>query len=109
MGLVRNWLAKLTTHGGVHSGIENTPRAIWVYLRCDRCGELISLRIRKSSEIQRDEGVGQNYDMFVNKTVVGNKCFNRMQLRLEFDKSYRVVNKHLSGASFVPKAMFKGA
>ena len=103
-------LGRLTPQAEKMPGVENTRDAVWVYLKCDKCQELISLRIRKSSEIQRDEGGGgKSYDMFVNKTVVGSKCFNRMDLRLEFDKAYRVVNSELSGGSFVPKEEFEGA
>jgi hypothetical protein len=86
-----------------------TKDAVWVYLTCDRCGEKLALRLRKSSEIQREEAGSRDYQMFINKTVVGNDCFNRMQLRLEFDGMYRVVNKQLQNGTFITKSEYESS
>ena len=32
-------------------------QALWIYLECENCGEHIKLRLRKTSEIQRREGL----------------------------------------------------
>ncbi len=109
MGCFARLLQKFAPPAEDQTGVESTRDAVWVYLKCDKCGEPISLRIRKSSEIQRDESGGKTYDMFVNKIVVGSKCFNRMELRLEFDKAYRVVNRELKGGSFISKEEYEGA
>ena len=90
-------------------GIEVTRDAVWVYVQCSKCGEKIALRLRKSSEIQREETGNRGYQMFINKTVVGNKCFNRMQLRLEFDGAYRVVNKRLDSGTFITKEEYENS
>ena len=79
------------------AGSRGYQGCVWVYVQCSKCGEKLALRLRKSSEIQREEAGSQGYQMFINKTIVGNRCFNRMQ-RLEFDGAYRVVNKQLESA-----------
>ena len=109
MGFIARLMQKLVPPAQGQTGIETTRDAVWVYLKCDKCGEKLSLRLRKSSEIQRDEAGGNGYQMFVNKTVVGSKCFNRMQLRLEFDSVYRVVNKQLENGTFITKDEYEGA
>mgnify|MGYP007130807802 CR=1 FL=1 len=80
-----------------------------MYLQCDKCGERLALRLRKSSEIQREDDGSHDYQMFINKTVIGNDCFNRMQLRLEFDGMYRVVNKQLENGTFITKDEYEDA
>jgi hypothetical protein len=86
------------------SATSNNPesKAIWVYLKCSKCGEPIALRIRKTDEIQRDyDGNDSNY--FVQKLVVGNKCYNRIPLRLDLDSSYKIKNKTIQGGIFITK------
>lgn len=105
MGFLEKLLNKLkgpSSSPGEES-IHVTKDAVWVYLKCDRCGEKLALRLRKSSEIQREEAGTQDYQMFINKTVIGNECFNRMQLRLEFDGMYKVMNKRLQNGTFISK------
>ncbi|NLK09154.1 MAG: hypothetical protein GX316_10750 [Firmicutes bacterium] len=109
MSFFARLLEMFTPSSPSQPGIVNTRDAVLVHLRCDECDELISLRIRKSSEIQREVDRGKGYDMYVNKTVVGNNCFNRMQLCLEFDQAYRVVNQELTGGSFTCKDRHEGA
>ena len=103
--LVNKFISPAPT--AAQSGIQVTKDAVWVYLQCDKCGEKLALRLRKSSEIQREEAGSHDYQMFINKTVIGNKCFNRMQLRLEFDGMYRVVNKQLENGTFITKDQYE--
>lgn len=82
--------------GATHPGIVDVGEAIVVQLMCDRCQEVLSVRLRKSSDIQR------NYDdsgpeFFVRKTVVGQKCFSRIELELEMDAKYRPITVEVQG------------
>ena len=101
---------KLSSAGQAPSqpGLEVAKDAVWGYIKCDKCGEKLALRLRKSSEIQREEA-GRGYQMFINKTVIGNQCFNRMHLRLEFDGAYRVVNKQLQAGTFITKEEYENS
>ncbi|NMB45133.1 MAG: hypothetical protein GX998_01855 [Firmicutes bacterium] len=108
MGLLAKLVSKFISPGSTQQpGIRVTKDAVWVYVQCDKCGEKLALRLRKSSEIQREEAGNHDYQMFINKTVMGNNCFNRMQLRLEFDGMYRVTNKWLENGSFITKEKYE--
>lgn len=108
MGWLAGLLRKLTPGAKQkQTDVHVTKDAVWVYLQCEKCGEKLALRLRKSSEIQREEGQAA-YQMFINKTVIGNKCFNRMQLRLEFDGMYRVINRQLKNGKFITKEEYEG-
>ena len=109
LGLLSRLVNKLTSAAQTPRNRIVTRDAVWVYVQCSKCGEKIALRLRKSSEIQREETGNRGYQMFINKTVVGNKCFNRMQLRLEFDGAYRVVNKRLDSGTFITKEEYENS
>ena len=111
LGLLAKLMGKLTSAAQTprQPGVEVTRDAVWVYVQCNKCGEKLALRLRKSSEIQREEAGGQGYQMFINKTIVGNRCFNQMQLRLEFDGAYRVVNKQLESGTFITKEEYENS
>ena len=111
MGLLARLMNKFTSAAQTpkQPGVEVTKDAVWVYVQCSKCGEKLALRLRKSSEIQREEAGNLGYQMFINKAVVGNKCFNRMQLRLEFDGEYRVVNKQLESGTFITKEEYENS
>jgi hypothetical protein len=73
------------------------PNEVPIYLRCGRCGATVLLRLRKTSEIQRnyDPENHPNCEFYVRKVVTdGNsRCPNRMDVTIEFDERYRVVRK----------------
>lgn len=82
--------------GATQPGITDVGEAILVELMCDRCHEVLSVRLRKSSDIQRNYD-GSGPEFYVRKTVVGNKCFNRIELELEMDARYRPVATRVQG------------
>lgn len=98
--LLRNMLARLFQLGRPNSMATNDSRILNIYVKCHKCGEQIHLRIRKTDEIQRDMD-GNTYSYYLQKTVIGNKCYNRILLRLEFDESYRLLDAHITGGDLV--------
>ncbi len=74
-------------------------QGLFVYIRCDRCGEVVPLRLRKTDEMARSEEEG--YDYFVQKIVMGTQCFARMDTRLEFDRRHEIVNSSIQGGSLI--------
>lgn len=83
-------------HPGAHPGIVDVGDAIVVQVACNRCHEVLSVRLRKSSDIQRNyDDTGPAY--FVRKIVVGQRCFNRIELELEMDARYRPIDVRVQG------------
>lgn len=103
------WLKKLTKGllgggapkaKGESGALKDVGDAIVASVECDRCGERIDVRLRKSSDIPRG-AEGDPFEFFVQKTVVGTKCFNRIDLRLEMDARYRLVRCDAKGGRLI--------
>ena len=79
------------------SGQEGA-REYWVYVRCNRCGELIKTRIDLQNHLsQNDEG-----GYVVNKTLVGNqRCFERIEVTLYFNARRELVDQSISRGEFI--------
>lgn len=93
-------------------------QALRAYVRCQACGEPISVRIRLTDEVGRaDEGAP--YTFFVQKTVIGSgrrparshrpPCFRPIELRLEMDARYRVTGGQLQGGSWLTRDQYEKA
>ncbi|NPV81240.1 MAG: hypothetical protein HPY52_13375 [Firmicutes bacterium] len=88
--------------------VANDRNAVWIYVKCKKCGEIVPLRLRKTDEIQRDcDNVcsAPGAVFFVHKEVMGKstKCFNRMDLFVEFDCAYRVVGANITNGELVSR------
>lgn len=79
--------------------------ALWVYVRCHRCGEKIKTRIDLSHDLTpnySDEGGIANY--FLRKVLVGSKgCFEPIEVELTFDAQRRVSSRAITGGQFISK------
>jgi len=82
------------------SGAQISANEIPIYVKCGRCGQKVLLRLRKTSEIQRnfDRENHPNCEFYVKKVVSdsNSRCPNRMQIEIEFDDRYRVVKKQIT-------------
>ena len=79
---------------------------MWVSVKCQRCGEIISTRIDLRNELSVEfEGDGPP-TYFCRKEVMGDKglCFQRIQIELTFDAKRNLIQREISGGSFVDKA-----
>jgi hypothetical protein len=70
----------------------------WLYVRCDRCGEVIRTRI----DLRRDLNPGDEGGFIVRKTLVGNRtCFERIEATLIFDDQRRVIDHEIDRGELV--------
>ncbi len=83
---------------------RKTPSAQMVKVRCNRCGEVISARINLGNDLSRtDDGNG----FVARKTLMGNgenRCFQRVEITLFFDGKYNVIDREISGGTFVDES-----
>ena len=80
----------------------------WEYVRCDRCGEEIPVRVDLRNELtsQYDGGEGA---LYVRKGVVGSgksRCFQMIEVELFFDSNRRLVSRYISGGQFISREEF---
>ena len=78
---------------------READNALWLHVQCDRCGEVIDLRIDRRYDLASnllDPGeAGPAYT--VHKDVVGDRCFRRISVTLGFDRRMNIVEQHIQG------------
>ncbi len=85
-------------------GGERDGSGYYIYVRCHRCGEVIKTRIDLRNDLSpREEGV-----FMVNKTLVGSqRCFERVEVTLTFDKDRRLQERQILRGDFITAEEFE--
>jgi hypothetical protein len=93
------WLKRLFSGGGRRA----PDTALWIYVRCRRCGEAIRLRLDRrydvASEWRTPGEPGSAYTM--HKDIVGNRCFQRIAVDIGFDARMQIVEHHITGGDLL--------
>jgi len=73
--------------------------ALWVYVRCKRCGEVIKTRIDLRNSLSMADGGGY----VVNKTLSGGGqlCFQRIEVTLHFNENRQMVDREITFGDFI--------
>ena len=89
------WLRRLFSR----SPGREADNALWLHVHCDRCGEVIDVRVDRRYDLASnllDAGEeGPAYT--VHKDVVGDQCFRRISVTLGFDRRFNIVEQHIQG------------
>ena len=88
------------------AGGDDAP-ALWVYVRCKRCGEAIKTRIDLRNNLSlTDEG-----GYVVNKTLIGGaqRCFQRIEVTLHFDQDRNLVDREIHFGEFITAEDYEAA
>jgi hypothetical protein len=78
--------------------------AIYIFARCDKCKQIIRGRIDTRNELGRSDG-----GFIWRKELMGsgkNRCFNRIEVILEFDDQRKITEQRIYGGKFVTKAEY---
>jgi len=98
------WLARLFSRRSRQAG----PAALWIYVRCRRCGETIHVRADRRYDLvseMRDPGEsGPAYTM--HKDIVGARCFQRIAVDLAFDGRLQIIDRGITGGDFLTEAEY---
>jgi hypothetical protein len=68
-------------------------------VKCKRCGEIIEGRVDLDNDLSlNDEGNGY----IVHKGLIGsNRCFQQIEVELNFDSARQLTEKNITGGEFV--------
>ena len=84
--------------------------ALWVYVRCDKCGEVLKARVDLRNDLSPEysaEGRAASY--FSRKVLIGSQgCFEPIEVRLTFDPQRRVSSREITGGQFVNREEYEG-
>jgi hypothetical protein len=87
---------------GLGEGGEGRPRdakGLYYYVRCDRCGEVIQVRLDRNNDLSILDY--QPMTFFARKVIIGTRCFNRMEAEFTYDRDRKLIEKKVSGGQFV--------
>ncbi|MGE3911796.1 MAG: hypothetical protein AB7K36_20735 [Chloroflexota bacterium] len=109
MGLVDALKSIFGLGGGTGSSVD---RGVYVYVQCNRCKDVVRVRINMSSEVSEiSDEPGDDEDLagtsssgaryVVSKGVVDSKCFRPMKLRVLFDGRKRQIEHLVDGGTMV--------
>jgi len=83
--------------------------ALWLYVRCSRCGEAIQVRVDRRYDLAsewRDPGEpGPAYTM--HKEIVGNACFQRISVDVGFDAGLKIAEQRIRGGEFLTEEAYQ--
>lgn len=76
-----------------------------VEVKCSRCGEVVAGRINLSNDLSYEDdetGEGAATTLAVRKVLVGSgRCFQPLEVTMRFDTGRRVLEKRVTGGTFV--------
>jgi hypothetical protein len=72
-------------------------------VKCNKCGEEITVRARRDSDISRvnEEEEQEGAEYFVRKEILGTKCNNLIYIEIFFGPGFNVISKGITGGKFV--------
>ncbi|MFO8082143.1 MAG: hypothetical protein R6V07_17830 [Armatimonadota bacterium] len=85
-----------------------SARSFTMTVRCERCGEVIPVRIDRDHELQamyaEDAEEGDQPLMYVlRKELVGEGCQNIIRFTVRFDCDHGLIDTEITGGEFVEK------
>ena len=85
-------------------GEPRDPDAIWLYVRCDYCGQKMKIRVDRRFDLRPDfERGGYRLD----KSIMDGTCFSRMMARVRFDAGQRIVEHEVEGGTLLTRKEFE--
>ncbi len=87
-----------------------TDPGLYFYARCDRCGEVVRVRINPMNDLTvqyGEDGNSNNDTFFIHKVLVGKRCYNRIEADFTFDRNRKLSNKQVTGGKFVERADYE--
>jgi hypothetical protein len=77
---------------------------IYYYVRCDKCAEVIKVRINPMNDLsQSDDGQLR----YVRKVIVGQRCYNRIEAEFTYNAGHKLLNSEITGGELVSEKEYQ--
>jgi hypothetical protein len=87
------------------SSLFSTPDdsgAYWIEVKCRRCGETIRSRVNLNNDLSVNYGDDGKTTYYCRKVLMGQeRCFQRLEVELTFNENKRLIDRQISGGSFL--------
>ncbi len=86
------------------SSLTSGDVGLYYYVRCNRCGEVVRVRINPLNDLSIDDtGKG----LWANKVIVGQRCYNRIEATFNYDTNRKLLSSQATGGTFVDKQTYE--
>lgn len=76
--------------------------AIHLYVRCERCGAPVHVRVDPRNDLSIEYGDGEapaGYRLV--KEIMDSRCFRLMRAEIDYDAAKREVSRRIEGGAFI--------
>ncbi len=98
------WLSRLFGSSSSRGG--NNGNVLWLYVRCDRCGTALSVRVNRANELTPDYQAGGYY---IRKEMMDGKCFQLMYAELHFDAHGNEISREIERGKFITREEYEAS
>ncbi len=93
------------------SSMFSAPRtddwSYWVYVQCSKCGEKIRTRVDLRNDLSVEYGDREgDTTYFCRKVLIGDKCYQPVEVRLTFDGGHRLKDQQVLGGKLITEEEF---
>ena len=84
------------------SDIQTTSRpGFFLKVRCGKCDEEFNLFIDAHTGLAQDFNSSGKISYFLKKEIIGSRCPNRIQVRMDFSNKRKLLSRSIEGGDFL--------
>ena len=84
--------------GSLFSAPARDNRSLWLYVKCDKCGEIIKGRVDLYNDLSIQFEDSERKSYYCRKVFVGsNRCYQPIEVKLSFDKNRQLLDEEIKG------------
>ncbi len=83
--------------------------AYWVTVRCSRCGEEIRSRVDLRNDLSIEYGDNGAVTYFCRKGLVGEKCYQQIEVEMTFDANHKLIEQSIQGGKFITQEEYEAS
>ena len=80
------------------------PNALWLYVKCKRCGTPLAVRVNLANDLSADYDSG---GYVLNKEMMDGKCFTLMTAEVRFDAGRKITERKLDKGEFITREEYE--
>lgn len=85
-----------------------TEDALHLYVRCNRCGALVHVRVHPYNDMAVEYDERENIDGYrLRKEIMDSRCFRLMYADLAFDRNRREISRSIEGGEFISREEYE--
>ncbi len=80
------------------------PNALWLYVKCSRCGTPLAVRVDLRNELSADYASG---GYVLHKEMMDSKCFTLMHAEIRFDAQHKITEQKIEKGEFITREEYE--